>query len=179
VAFGDSITHGYGGTISYPQYLAGLMPGTTIINKGVNGDTTGKMLGRIKTDVINNHPQYVIVLGGVNDINLYLQPGTISGILQSIYRQALQNDITPVLCTVMPDSSYPTAKKNSIVALNALITSYATSNNLPLVDLYTAMQDPSVPGNLNPLYDSGDGLHPNNAGYQHMAETIYNTVFAP
>ena len=61
--------------------------------------------------------------------------------------------------------------------LNGWISGYASSHGLPLADLYGAMQDPSTPGNLNPSYDSGDGQHPNNAGYQRIANTIYNAAF--
>ena len=79
------------------------MPGTTIISKGVNGDTTAGMLGRFQADVIANAPQYVIILGGVNDVNIYTAFDTTTANLQSMYTRASQNGITPVLCTVTPD----------------------------------------------------------------------------
>jgi lysophospholipase L1-like esterase len=34
------------------------------------------------------------------------------------------------------------------------------------------MGDPADPLRLNPIYDCGDHLHPNDAGYQAMANTI-------
>ena len=39
-----------------------------------------------------------------------------------------------------------------------------------VVDLSTCMQNPANPSQLNPKYDSGDHLHPNAAGYSHMAD---------
>ena len=39
-----------------------------------------------------------------------------------------------------------------------------------VVDLSTCMQDPKNTSALNPIYDSGDHLHPNAAGYSHMAD---------
>ena len=39
-----------------------------------------------------------------------------------------------------------------------------------VVDLSTCMQDPTDPRKLNTIYDSGDHLHPNAAGYSHMAD---------
>jgi lysophospholipase L1-like esterase len=34
------------------------------------------------------------------------------------------------------------------------------------------MQDPSDPLRLNPAYDSGDHIHPNDAGYKAMADAV-------
>jgi hypothetical protein len=41
-----------------------------------------------------------------------------------------------------------------------------------VADLDRAMGDPADPDPLNPAYDSGDGLHPNDAGLHRMAQTI-------
>jgi lysophospholipase L1-like esterase len=40
-----------------------------------------------------------------------------------------------------------------------------------------AMRDPMNPSLLNMLYDSGDGLHPNVAGHQHIADAINPSLF--
>ena len=39
-----------------------------------------------------------------------------------------------------------------------------------VVDLSTCMENPANTSQLNPKYDSGDHLHPNAAGYSHMAD---------
>ena len=41
-----------------------------------------------------------------------------------------------------------------------------------VIDFDKAVRDPADPLVLNPAYDSGDHLHPNDAGYQVMADTI-------
>jgi len=153
------------------------MSDTSIINKGVNGDTTGGMLGRFQGDVIGNSPRHVIILGGVNDVNINTAFDTTTANLESMYSRASQNGIKAVLCTILPVSGFTAAQKNNIGKLNGWISGYASSHGLPLADLYGAMQDPARPGNLNPSYDSGDGQHPNNAGYERIADTIYNAAF--
>ena len=40
------------------------------------------------------------------------------------------------------------------------------------IDFAAALADPSDPLRLNPAYDSGDHLHPNDAGYRAMANSI-------
>lgn len=41
-----------------------------------------------------------------------------------------------------------------------------------VVDFDKALRDPYAPDRLAPRYDSGDGLHPNDAGYEAMAHTV-------
>ena len=41
------------------------------------------------------------------------------------------------------------------------------------------MRDPADPLRLIPAYDSGDHLHPNDAGYQAMADAINLDMLMP
>jgi lysophospholipase L1-like esterase len=41
------------------------------------------------------------------------------------------------------------------------------------------MRDPADPLRLNPAYDPGDHLHPNDAGYQAMADAINLDMLLP
>jgi lysophospholipase L1-like esterase len=41
-----------------------------------------------------------------------------------------------------------------------------------VIDFDAVMSDPAHPLRLNPIYDSGDHLHPNDVGYQAMADAI-------
>jgi lysophospholipase L1-like esterase len=41
-----------------------------------------------------------------------------------------------------------------------------------VADFAAAVADPADPQQLNPAYNSGDGLHPNDAGYRAIAATI-------
>jgi lysophospholipase L1-like esterase len=46
-----------------------------------------------------------------------------------------------------------------------------------VVDFDLATRDPKHPTRLLPAYDSGDHLHPNEAGYKAMAEAIDLSLF--
>ena len=46
-----------------------------------------------------------------------------------------------------------------------------------VIDFDLATRDPANPTRLLPLYDSGDHLHPNDAGYKAMADTIDLSLF--
>ena len=60
VFFGDSITDGW----KLDKYF-GDKP---YVNRGIGGQTTPQMLVRFRQDVINLHPQVVVILAGTNDI---------------------------------------------------------------------------------------------------------------
>jgi lysophospholipase L1-like esterase len=46
-----------------------------------------------------------------------------------------------------------------------------------VIDFDKAIRDPAHPARLRPAYDSGDNLHPNDAGYQAMANVIDLSLF--
>lgn len=68
VAFGDSITYGYGVSPSetYPALLSEAL-GLEVVNAGRNGDTTASALQRLDRDVLETDPRIVIVELGGND----------------------------------------------------------------------------------------------------------------
>lgn len=47
-----------------------------------------------------------------------------------------------------------------------------------VLDFERVMTDPARPGHLRPAYDSGDHLHPNDAGFAAMASSIDLSLFA-
>ena len=46
-----------------------------------------------------------------------------------------------------------------------------------VIDFDRVTRDPSQPTRLLPAYDSGDHLHPNDAGYRAMGEAIPLVLF--
>lgn len=68
VAFGDSLTEGFGAPegASYPDQLSRML-GRPIINRGVSGNTVEDALARFDADVVPEKPSIVLVgLGGNN-----------------------------------------------------------------------------------------------------------------
>jgi lysophospholipase L1-like esterase len=48
-----------------------------------------------------------------------------------------------------------------------------------LIDFDKVVEDPNKLGYINPAYDCGDHLHPNDAGYQAMAKAVDLNVLVP
>ena len=70
VLIGDSITSRWQ-SLTATKQLSGLQ----IINRGIPSDSTAHMLSRFNHDVVQLHPQVVVILGGINDIERIPLPG--------------------------------------------------------------------------------------------------------
>ena len=128
----------------------------------------------------------IIVLEGINDFgfsavppNPVIDPVTdvsaaqvIAGYEQLI-AQAHARGLKIFGATLLPfkGAGYYTAKGEAKrEAVNAWIRTSGAFDGV--IDFDKLMRDPAHPLTLNPAYDSGDHLHPNDAGYQKMANAI-------
>ncbi|PZP63124.1 MAG: capsular biosynthesis protein [Pseudoxanthomonas spadix] len=168
VFFGDSITEGWGKTGSETFF-----PGKPYVNRGISGQTTPQMLVRFRQDVIDLKPAAVVILAGTNDIAGNTGPATpqmIQDNLASMAQLARANGIAVVLASVLPASDYPwktgLQPAPKIRALNDWIRQYAQRTGAVYLDYYGALDNGQ--GGLDAKV-SGDGVHPNAAGYAVMA----------
>ncbi|WP_405657368.1 SGNH/GDSL hydrolase family protein [Streptomyces sp. RK9] len=201
VAFGDSITDGYGSSLNtnnrYPDKLAERFAAAgkprSVLNHGIGGnqvtnDTSWageKGVVRFKKDVLSEpNVGTVIVLEGINDIGGSgpTYPGgptpevSVRKLIdghRSLIRQAHARGIKVVGATLTPvkGSFYDTpANEAKRDAVNDWIRTSGAYDEV--VDLDRALADPADPDRIAPAYDSGDGLHPNDAGYRAMANAL-------
>lgn len=197
VAFGDSLTDGSNSTIGaskrYPNQLddrlkAAGLTNVSVVNAGIEGnrwlhDGVGPAgASRFAGDALGvAGVSHVIVLLGINDLGFQLTiPGseTVSAeqIVQAIagaIAQAKERKVKILLGTLPPfkNSSYYTADNESKrQTINAWIRNNRDAD--AIVDFDRALQDPNDPLQLNPAYDFGDHLHPNDTGYAAMAAAV-------
>lgn len=202
VAFGDSLTDGKNSTANtnsrWPDYLnrrlrtalaAGQsLPRYSVVNAGIGGnrvlaDARGKPLEnqagirRFTRDVLDRPNVKVVVIDlGINDILRtpgVADPDKILTGLRDLVRQAHARGIKVVGATLMPFGNRPgwtEAREGVRQAINAEIRSGRVYDTV--VDFDKAVRDPYDPRRLRSLYDSGDRLHPNDRGYERMAETF-------
>ena len=166
VFMGNSITEGWIRTD--PDYFAN----KPYIARGISGQTTPQMLVRFRPDVINLKPALVVILAGTNDIAGNTGPSTLEMILDNLISMtelAKANNIKVVLSSVLPAFDYPWKPgmdpAPKIVKLNEMIKKYADANGIVYLDYFSAMVDERN-GLKKEL--SGDGVHPNLAGYKIM-----------
>ncbi len=174
VLMGDSITE------FWSQLQPDFFTNTSYINRGISGQTTPQMLIRFRPDVLNLHPDVVVILAGVNDIAGNTGPSTndaIFGNIISMVELAKANAIKVILCSVLPANNFywrPNEKAaETIIQLNQLIQSYAKQHHIPYVDYHSAMADAK---NGLPKEFSEDSVHPNLKGYQTMQPLLEKAV---
>ena len=200
VTFGDSITDGTNSTNDanhrWPNFLAARLAERhiqlAVVDQGIAGnrilhDLAGpNALARFDRDVLaQTGVGYVTVLLGINDIGRSgtghpPQPVTaddvIAGHKQMIAR-AHEAGLKIFGCTLTPfeGANYFSAEgETKREAVNNFIRSGAYDG---VIDFDAAAHDPAHPTRLLPAYDSGDHLHPNDAGYQAMANSIDLSLF--
>jgi len=169
VFFGDSITDIW----KLDKYF-GEKP---YVNRGIGGQTTPQMLVRFRQDVIDLHPQVVVILAGTNDIAGNTGPMLTEDIeanLSSMAELARTHSIRVVFSSVLPVHNYtPQGQEFSsqrprerILELNVWLKDYCAKNGVVYLDYFSAMVDDK--GMLKREL-AEDGLHPNDAGYKIMA----------
>jgi len=167
VFYGDSITDAW--TLNGGSFF----PGKPYVNRGISGQTTPQMLVRFRQDVVDIHPEAVVILAGTNDLAGNTGPSTAKMIednFQSMVEIAKANGIRVILASVTPVATYPWRPSVAdvpakIAGLNAWIKDYCSQQKLTYLDYWNAMAGPD--GGMKPGI-SLDGVHPNAAGYAIM-----------
>ena len=175
VFLGNSITQGW--REKRPEFF----DEHGFVGRGINGQTSSEMLVRMRQDVIDLHPQVVVILTGTNDIaqnNGYISLEHILGNIISMCELAHANHIQPVLCSLLPARRFYWTDRIPdapvlIEKMNAMIREYAQANGIPFVDYWSKMA--AEDGGLLPGL-SDDDVHPTPAGYQIMEPLILQTL---
>ena len=203
VALGDSITDGFATTrdanMAWPALLAQRLKGNkstqrvAVVNQGISGnqvlrDGAGiSALARLDRDVLTRPGvKWVILLEGINDINIRTRPNGANPLtadeLIGGYRQIIERchaqGIKVMGATLTPSEGVPTfsaAGEEVRLAVNGWIR--AKGNFDALVDFDAGLRDPQHPARLKSEGDSGDHIHPNDAGNQLMADAFDLGVF--
>jgi lysophospholipase L1-like esterase len=195
VTFGDSITDGFNSTVDaakrYPNQLDDRLKAaganrTSVVNAGISGnrwikDITGPNgNSRFERDVLNvAGVTHTIILLGVNDIrNSFRFPAeavTTDQLITSMATavgKAKAKGVKVLVGTILPCKGEAYCPE-SVDAQRQIINTWIRNNrDVDVVDFDRAIQNPTDPAAMNPIYDSGDHLHPNDAGYGAMAAAI-------
>jgi lysophospholipase L1-like esterase len=197
VALGDSITDGLTSTLDanhrWPDHLAERLNRSrqAVVNAGIAGNRVLGDLGgpgalaRLDRDVLAQPgARYVILLEGINDVAMEGQEVSaeqiIAGHRQVILRaQALGLRVIGGTLTPYAGSTrhirYTEAGEQKRDAINRWIRSSGAFDGV--IDFDQATRDPDHPTRLLPAFDSGDHLHPNDAGYKAMADAVDLSLF--
>jgi len=201
VAFGDSITDGATSTndanAAWPSALARRLQdaGVTnlaVVNQGISGnrvlgDGAGvSVLARFERDVLTQPGiKYLVFMEAINDIGGASRAGAtpvtaeeIIAIYKQMIARAHMRGIKVIGATLTPyeGAAYYSEPGEGIrTAVNEWIRTTGMLDGM--VDFDLAARDPEHPKKFRPGFNIRDNLHPNDAGYKAMAESIDLSLF--
>ncbi len=189
---GDSITDGVGSTANannrWPDLLSDRLRGRLgVLNAGISGnrlllDVPGSAFGRnalsrLADDVLSQGDvRTLIVLEGINDIQQdphQTDPAMIISAYRQVIAQAKARGIRVIGGTLVPFKGWRVWDE-TLEATRQAVNDFIRHGNEfdAVIDFDEALRDPADPLRMLPAYDSGDHLHPNDAGYRAMAAAV-------
>ncbi len=197
VAIGNSITDGLRATPDsnkrWPDVLARRLltsnePVKAVVNAGISGNrvlTLGagpSLVSRFDRDVLlQPGVTHVIVMEGINDISLSARDSTTADAiiygLHQVADRAHEHGLVVYGATLTPFDRTPPAP--ALEAKRQAVNRWIRTSGVydAVIDFDSVTRDPGQPGRMLPAYDSGDHLHPSEAGYKAMGESIDLALF--
>lgn len=163
VALGDSLTYGYGANseTAYPTVLADLTK-WTVINAGVNGNTSADVLARVE-DIVKQTPDLVLLGIGGNDVLQRISPDTTRANINATVDTLKSANIDVVL---IAEPYFSTSALFGKASDNPLYRDIANAQEVPLYSSgwSTVLSDDTL---------KSDRIHANAAGYRQFAQGLY------
>jgi len=200
VAFGDSITDGTASTVNgnkrWPDVLAERLNAAgnarPISNQAIAGNRIlswqspifgEPALTRFDRDVLSvPNARWLVILEGINDIGMGAATPPSAAQLIAGYRQMIDRaeakGMKVYIATLLPYEGaryYQEAGEAVRNQVNAWIRSNTEAAGF--IDFDAAMRDPANPKKMQADLQSGDWLHPNNAGYKVMGDAVDLALF--
>ncbi len=157
----------------YAYWMMRSHPEWTVLNRGINGQRTDEILTRFARHVLEESPDYVIVLAGVNDVYQGRSQEIVKKNLASMYELARSNRVKVVAATILPYNYASEKESEAIREINLWIEETAKKLGILFCDTNAAVADARDPSKLS---SSPDGLHPDVSGYRKMGEVLSRII---
>jgi len=187
MGFGDSITIGEGSPDNrgyrpgLEDRLAAFFGRGAVLSEGIDATRSNRGAERIDDSLNRARPAYTLILYGTNDFNVLdckVNPPcfTIES-LRDIVLSARGSRSLPILSTIIPanpNGALQPDRNQWVAAMNVRIRALAKEMSVPLADPELLfLKDPDFAR----LYT--DHVHPNNSGYDHIAEAFFAAIITP
>ena len=159
-----------GDSLTYRGNWSGLLARDDVLNRGVDGDTTADMLGRLPA-VLRRLPRACFIMGGINDISRDVSIPEIERHVALMVQRLREGGVRPVLQSTLYVSCEVIDGRDingRVAELNRRLIRLAKENGVEFVDLNGALCDDR---GLKPAY-TVDGVHLSAAGYRTWAARI-------
>lgn len=162
LAFGDSLTFGTGAisSASYPEVLQ-QMTGFDVVNAGIPGEVSAAGLRRLPRLLETHQPDLVVLIHGGNDLLRRQNQSMAARNLESMIALVRESGAQVVMLGV--------PKPGLLLSPAAFYEEVAEATGTP-IDADAIADILQYPSNKS------DAVHPNAAGYQMLAEAVYELL---
>jgi acyl-CoA thioesterase I len=175
VAFGDSLTQGYGlppdqGFVPQLQgWLRGHGADVTVVNAGVSGDTTAGGAARIDWTLTPEVDAMILTLGG-NDLLRGIAPAVAKRNLDAILTATDAKGLPVMLVAMRALGNFgPDYKRD----FDAIYSDLAAKHGAMLADnFFAALMAPGTSQTTFNSYMQADGIHPNAEGVALIVKAL-------
>ncbi|MEV5964830.1 SGNH/GDSL hydrolase family protein [Kribbella sp. NPDC051952] len=173
---------------AFPSVLNAGLAGSRLNHEGTEPSDNGvfpgfnevgvNSLARLNEDVFaQTDVRTVITELGINDIWMSDDSAAeIIGALRQVNAQSKERGLRSLVTTITPfeglsgTDTWTPAKEATRQAVNSYLRSSHEFDGV--LDFDKVLRDPAAPSKLKAALDSGDHIHPNDAGYQALAASI-------
>jgi lysophospholipase L1-like esterase len=145
-AWGDSLTDGqpFSRAVSYPTQLGELLPGRTVTNNGIGGETSRQIVARMLADTTHRHDITVLWMGRNN----LEEPGQIESDVETAVHSLGSRRF--IILTILNGDFYGTEAKgaagyDNILAINRALVLRYPANVLDIRSYLVSLYDPTDP----------------------------------
>lgn len=184
---GDSITQGTGATLNRWRFStqAGVIAGSAVAREAVNGGNPGYTSAQLLTVLpgyLSANPtlNHVHIMIGTNDAGASVPMATYQANVMSLVATARAAGCSVSIAKVPPCGagvSNAVARTAFAEQYNLWLWDWCRQQGIPLADSWGALADPTT-GYYLAANDSGDGIHPSNAGHLALAKVVAPAIVA-
>jgi lysophospholipase L1-like esterase len=149
----------------------------TVSREGIGGELTSSGLSRLPGVLQKDQPEMVLLLEGANDLNTFQLNGVAPAVanMDAMVKLCHARGLRVMLAGLPPQRAGGTPPRGNSGALvtpyNNALRVLAQANGVEFIDTEGAFA-----GDLTLL--GPDGLHPNAAGYERMAQAFHDRIVA-
>ncbi|MBD3414126.1 MAG: hypothetical protein GF421_06830 [Candidatus Aminicenantes bacterium] len=189
IGFGDSITYGYIDSLPAPDkgYINRLedildlnFGDSEVINEGNPAEISSDGLGRINDVLTKNEGRYLLLMEGTNDVVFNdISMDTTAFHINEMAEICLESGVLPLISTIIPRDDlfwHLSYFKQRLYALNDKIREIPGPLDIPFIDMFNEFYYYQEDGLDWRDLLSDDKLHPNEKGYQVMAEDWFDAI---
>ena len=187
IFIGDSLTFGYGVSKTkcwlelFKNYNLSSHLNFSIVNKGINGNTTTDMLNRFTEDVTIYNPKSIFIMGGTNDLLSNRSLNLILANIELMIKEALTKTNNVIVGTppiiikkdaynlFMPSLTYDSCE-NNLPMLREKLISLCNNYKIKYVNFY------NLTLKINSKEIFIDGIHFNEKGHDFLFKEFINKL---